>query len=158
MAQKGDDTIRKASVRCLHLFARNIDNARSLNGPRTDEPTQSALQDEFVRLKLWASNISIFADVHSSLDFRLREIPDVAELFLRQLDTIEIRLEQGNYGSPWKFVIAETKFHGKINQAIQNTHIWQWESYFHGLKLDSLFTYIADIMCYSIADELAFGA
>lgn len=59
--------------------------------------TQERLQDEFVRFKLWESNIGVFADVHASLDFRLREIPDVAELFVRQLATIEERLQQGTY-------------------------------------------------------------
>lgn len=95
MAQHDGDTIRKVAGRCLRLFAQNIDHAKSLN--ETNDLTQSTLQDEFVRFKLWESNIGVFADVHTSLDFRLREIPDIAELFLRQLDTIEERLNQGKY-------------------------------------------------------------
>lgn len=93
MAQYDDDTIRKVSVRCLRLFAQNIDNGKTLDGK--DEQAQSTIQNEFVRFKLWESNIGVLADVHASLDFRLREVPDVAELFLRQLDTIEERLSQG---------------------------------------------------------------
>lgn len=96
MAQNDSDTIRKVASRCLHLFAQNIDdNSRFLEGPGASEQTQITLQDEFVRFKLWESNIGVFAEVHASLDFRLREIPDIAELFLRQLDTIENRLVQG---------------------------------------------------------------
>lgn len=98
MAQYDDDTIRKVSVRCLRLFAQNIDSAKALDGK--DEQAQSTLQNEFVRFKLWESNIGVLADVHASLDFRLREVPDVAELFLRQLDTIEERLSQGTYCFP----------------------------------------------------------
>lgn len=95
MAQYDGDTIRKASGRCLRLFAQNIDNAESLD--EKNDLTRGTLQDEFVRFKLWGSNIGVFSDVHASLDFRLREIPDIAELFLRQLDTIEERLNQGTY-------------------------------------------------------------
>lgn len=95
MAPYDGDTIRKIASRCLHLFAQKIDSSRSLHGPDTNERTQSTLQDEFVRFKLWQSNIGVFADVQASLDFRLREIPDVSELFLRQLYTIEERLGQG---------------------------------------------------------------
>lgn len=95
MAQHDGDTIRKVASRCLHLFTQNMDNSKFSQGPDTREQTQSTLQDEFVRFKLWESNIGVFADVHASLDFRLREIPDIAELFLRQLDTVENRLVQG---------------------------------------------------------------
>lgn len=95
MAQNDGNTIRKVSSRCLRLFAQNLETATSLD--RTDERIKGTIQDEFVRFKLWESNIGVFADVHASLDFRLREIPDVAELFLRQLDTIEERLDQGTF-------------------------------------------------------------
>lgn len=97
IAQNDGDTIRKVSSRCLHLFVQNIDNTKPLDRARTNVQTEESLQDEFVRFKLWESNIGVFADVHASLDFRLREIPDVAELFLRQLSTIEERLQQGTY-------------------------------------------------------------
>lgn len=93
MAQYDGDTIRKVSSRCIDLFVQNIENAKPLD--RAEERSQGTIQDEFVRFKLWESNIGVFADVHASLDFRLREIPDIAELFLRQLDTIEERLDQG---------------------------------------------------------------
>lgn len=93
MAQYDGDTIRKVSSRCIDLFVQNIESAKSLD--RAKESSQGTIQDEFVRFKLWESNIGVFADVHASLDFRLREIPDIAELFLRQLDTIEERLDQG---------------------------------------------------------------
>jgi hypothetical protein len=91
------DTIRKVSNRCLRLFVESAGNSDFLHGPGTYDKTESALHNELMRFKLWASNIGVFADVHASLDFRLREAPDIAELFLRQLDTIEERLEQGKY-------------------------------------------------------------
>lgn len=105
MAQYDGETLRKVSSLCLHLFVQNIDKANSLGG--TDEHLYSDLQDELVRFKLWESNIGVFADVHASLDFRLREVPDVAELILRQLDTIEERLDQGTCYFPLRTNIRD---------------------------------------------------
>jgi hypothetical protein len=109
-ARFDDDTIRKASQRCLSLFLnlKNIRISKSLSGPGTNEQTYGTLQDELVRFKLWASNIGVFADVHVSLDFRLRDLPDITELFLRQLDTIEERLKQGTYHSPSQYIVEST--------------------------------------------------
>lgn len=128
MAQYDDDTIRKVSVRCLRLFAHNIDKGETLDGK--DEQAQSTLQNEFVRFKLWESNIGVLADVHASLDFRLREVPDVAELFLRQLGTIEERLSQGTYSFPPWYMIAGTHKIAEehVRLSIQDTE--QWQNYF----------------------------
>lgn len=96
MTGQEPETIREASSRCLNLFVKNL-NIESVEWilEETDENVQDNLHDELVRFKLWESNIGVFAHVHASLDFRLRDVPDVAELFLRQLDTIEQRLQQG---------------------------------------------------------------
>ena len=40
------DTIRKVSHRCLSLFLQNINIAKSLNNPETNERTHRTLQDE----------------------------------------------------------------------------------------------------------------
>lgn len=132
MAQYDGDTIRKVSARCLGLFAQNIDHAESLDV--TNDLTQSTLQDEFVRFKLWGSNIGVFADVHTSLDFRLREIPDVAELFLRQLDTIEERLNQGTCCFSRQYIIT-----GANKTTQENIRLFRIQSNGNGkvLKFDS---------------------
>ncbi|RMJ18505.1 hypothetical protein CDV36_001785 [Fusarium kuroshium] len=93
MAADSPSTIGEHSKRCLDLFTQNADAARDMQHGDASR-VKSGLQDEFARFKLWTSNIGVFADVHASLDFRVRELPDVAELFLRQLDTIECRLDQ----------------------------------------------------------------
>lgn len=49
-------------------------------------------RDQLDSFKLWASNIDVFAEVQLSLDFRVRELPDVKRLFMRHLRTIESRL------------------------------------------------------------------
>jgi hypothetical protein len=53
------------------------------------------LDDEIVRFKLWTSNIGVFADVQLSLDFRIREFPDVKDMFANHLSMIGHRLDQG---------------------------------------------------------------
>ncbi|RSL95734.1 hypothetical protein CEP52_011908 [Fusarium oligoseptatum] len=93
MAADSPSTIGEHSKRCLELFTQNADAARDMQHGDASR-VKNGLQDEFARFKLWTSNIGVFADVHASLDFRVRELPDVAELFLRQLDTIGCRLDQ----------------------------------------------------------------
>lgn len=93
MAADSPSTIGKCSKRCLDLFLQSADAVWDLQHGDSSR-VKNSFQDEFARFKLWASNIGVFADVHASLDFRVRELPDVAELFLRQLDTIECRLDQ----------------------------------------------------------------
>ena len=84
------ETIGENAKACLDLFAQGI-----LLLAQDDAPdARRGLQDEFGRFKLWTSNIGVFAELHSSLDFRLREFSDIKEPFLRQLATIESRLRQ----------------------------------------------------------------
>lgn len=96
MAADSPKTIGECSKKCLLLFSKIDDIVWDLqyNDARR---IQNTFQDELSRFKLWASNIGVFADVHASLDFRIRELPDVAELFLRQLDTIKCRLNQSMF-------------------------------------------------------------
>jgi hypothetical protein len=93
MAADSPSTIGECSKKCLNLFSQSADAMWDLQQSDASR-VKNSFQDEFVRFKLWASNIGVFADVHASLDFRVRELPDVAEMFLRQLDTIECRLDQ----------------------------------------------------------------
>lgn len=86
------ETIRKNAKACLDLFSQGL---QLLNQSDVSD-ARRGLQDEFARFQLWTSNIGVFAELHSSLDFRLREFSDIKEPFLRQLATIESRLYQFN--------------------------------------------------------------
>ncbi|KAF2805712.1 uncharacterized protein BDZ99DRAFT_396002, partial [Mytilinidion resinicola] len=90
-------TIGECSERCFKLFSQGP-NTVSLLPHDNASRVKASFEDEFARFKLWASNIGVFAEVHASLDFRVRELPEVKELFLRQLDTIECRLEDQAVG------------------------------------------------------------
>src|ERR1700722_10325736 len=84
------ETIRENAKACLDLFSQGI----LLLTQSDASDAQRGLQDEFGRFKLWTSNIGVFTELHSSLDFRLREFSNIKKPFLRQLATIESRLCQ----------------------------------------------------------------
>ncbi|CAK7215158.1 hypothetical protein SCUCBS95973_002385 [Sporothrix curviconia] len=50
--------------------------------------------DLLSRLNMWAGHTGVFAEFHISLDYRLRDIPDLKELILAHLRTMRLRLEQ----------------------------------------------------------------
>ncbi|KAL6810157.1 hypothetical protein V8C40DRAFT_258613 [Trichoderma camerunense] len=83
-------TIRERAATCVDLFSQAI----LLLAQTESSDDQNGLLDEFGRFKLWTSNIGVFADLHSSLDYRLRDFNDIKDSFTRQLITIESRLQQ----------------------------------------------------------------
>lgn len=89
-------TIREQARGCFQLFK---DCLASCIPPETrkqhdTQAVKDSIEDEFARFRLWLSNIGVFADTQLSLDFRVREIPDLRDLFLKHLDTVECRLNQ----------------------------------------------------------------
>lgn len=98
--------IRKQTQLCLGLFSAGTE---ALQGYRLqnfdDEPVsidplngdslrtlEIALFDEHARLSLWSSNIGVFAEVQFSLDFRIRDEPDLQQAFIGHLETIEYQM------------------------------------------------------------------
>lgn len=57
-----------------------------LHGYRDGGTRWARLRDVSGRFNLWASNMGVFAAVHASLDYRLRDLADAKELILEQLD------------------------------------------------------------------------
>lgn len=88
-------TIAQESSVCLKGFRQCIDALGKLDHTQALGP-RNCLDDELDRFILWASNIGVFADINQSLDFRLQDIPDVVDLFLKQLEIISYRLNQCN--------------------------------------------------------------
>ncbi|KAM6484223.1 hypothetical protein HDV62DRAFT_315358 [Trichoderma sp. SZMC 28011] len=83
-------TIRERATTCVDLFSQAI----LLLAQTESSEDHNSLLDEFSRFKLWTSNIGVFADLHSSLDYRLRDFNDIKDSFIRQLITVESRLQQ----------------------------------------------------------------
>jgi hypothetical protein len=91
-----DVTIRERATGCFQLFKDCLKSYTPAEA-RQQHDTQAvkdSIEDEFARFRLWLSNIGVFADTQLSLDFRVREIPDLRDLFLKHLDTIDCRLNQ----------------------------------------------------------------
>ncbi|KAL5085404.1 hypothetical protein Trisim1_010631 [Trichoderma cf. simile WF8] len=83
-------TIRERATTCVDLFSQAV----LLLAQTESSEDHNSLLDEFSRFKLWTSNIGVFADLHSSLDYRLRDFIDIKDSFTRQLITVESRLQQ----------------------------------------------------------------
>jgi hypothetical protein len=57
--------------------------------------TVTDLRDEFEQFRIWAENIGIFASDHASLDYRLRDAPDVKESVVSLMQSLRSDLEEG---------------------------------------------------------------
>lgn len=51
-------------------------------------------EDQLARFKIWVANLGIFENGHSSIDYRLRDHPNILNLITRQLDVLKINLEK----------------------------------------------------------------
>ena len=54
-------------------------------------------EDQLARLKIWSSSIGVFENGHASIEYRLRDHPDVLNLVTQQLDVLRINLKQRVY-------------------------------------------------------------
>lgn len=46
-------------------------------------------EDQQGRFQIWAANIGVFARGHASLDYRLRDTPDILELIMQQVSILK---------------------------------------------------------------------
>jgi hypothetical protein len=95
----GVPSVRDAAGSCLDLFvsALRVDfSARTITAdppPIGAQPDHGRLRIEQDRLKIWAANTSAFAEGRSSLDYRLRELPQELGLVKSLLNIVSARLE-----------------------------------------------------------------
>jgi hypothetical protein len=54
-------------------------------------------EDQLARFKIWIANLGVFENGHASIDYRLRDHPDVLNLITQQLDVLKINLEKRTY-------------------------------------------------------------
>jgi hypothetical protein len=73
------------SEKCIVLF-----NVFSEHQPQWSE-------DQLARFKIWIANLGVFENGHASIDYRLRDHPDVLNLITQQLDVLKINLEKRTY-------------------------------------------------------------
>jgi hypothetical protein len=86
----GVSEIAITSRECLELFFAGL----SLLEADGIVQLWNSLLDRLGRFQIWASNLGVFADVHASLDYRLRDVKDVRVLILQLLSSIKESLHQ----------------------------------------------------------------
>ncbi|KAK4156583.1 hypothetical protein C8A00DRAFT_12506, partial [Chaetomidium leptoderma] len=82
-------SIKADAKTCQELFAGFL-SLRS----ETILPLATSLQDEYGRFNLWATTMAVFAPDQACLDFRLKDVPEASELFIKQLGILATRIEQ----------------------------------------------------------------
>lgn len=89
-------TISDAAVCCGRAFLDYISTlnperpqATSSPGDSSGEQTYEALNDELGRFRIWAGNLGVFANGHASVDYRLRNDPDIKGIIERLLRRLE---------------------------------------------------------------------
>ncbi|CZR66938.1 uncharacterized protein PAC_20208 [Phialocephala subalpina] len=94
-----DALVRDTASSCLGLFVTALranhsalDAVSSLHTERP-LPDYGRLTIERDKFKIWAANTAAFAQGRSSLDYRLRELPDELDLVRSLLGTISSRLQ-----------------------------------------------------------------
>lgn len=86
--------VRPAAGRCLDVFASAIEASSSRHTHRNQAtPDLSLLVVERDRFRVWAANAAAFANGRSSLDYRLRQLPEELDLVKSLVNTIYSQLQ-----------------------------------------------------------------
>lgn len=73
---------------------RLIESSDRLQGYKDGGTRWTTQRDLTGRFNIWASNIGAFAPLHASLDYRLRDLADVKDLILENLENMVDGLDQ----------------------------------------------------------------
>ena len=87
-------SIGQHALACEELFRELLSDDTSSQRQSGNTVARDYVLGEYEKFKLWASNIGVFAEVQSSLDFRLRGLDDIKDSFLAQLTLIHDHLLQ----------------------------------------------------------------
>jgi hypothetical protein len=79
--------IRNEALKCLALLHVCVEQLKG-------RPLERA-QEQVSRFNLWASNIGVFARFSMSLDYRLHDAPDIAEIIIGMLRVLAVRVRHG---------------------------------------------------------------
>ena len=77
-------TIAEVSRQCFTSFEQLLQLLASEHPRGT-----SLVEDQQARLSLWASSMDVFAAQRASLDHRLRDVPDIQEIVIGLLETLQ---------------------------------------------------------------------
>lgn len=88
-ANSSGSAIAVKAKECLELFFDGLDMLKVGHSAQWN-----SLLDQLGRFQIWSANLGVFADVHASLDYRLREVSDVQNLIIQLLTSVEDGLRQ----------------------------------------------------------------
>ncbi|KAI1735421.1 hypothetical protein F4680DRAFT_435192 [Xylaria scruposa] len=99
VGKTGKALILPVAGRCLNLFASALQAAHSApdaitcTHPDISVPDHSLLTVERDRFRIWAANAAAFAEGRSSLDYRLRQLPEELDLVKSLVDAVCSQLQ-----------------------------------------------------------------
>lgn len=76
---------------CVELFARYLRDRRTTS--------KDLAEEQRARFNIWAANMGVFADVRASLDYRLRDSPDIQNMIVELLVVMQRNIERGAFYS-----------------------------------------------------------
>jgi len=90
--------LRIAAQRCLEQFKLLIEISEELDPASEDSNDTygtSWIEEQYVRFKVWAGNIGVFAEGRASLDYRLRDTLSTQKFMLQFLIALEDFIHRG---------------------------------------------------------------
>lgn len=82
-------TVAGCAELCLKSFQQCLHKAASVHAREL-----SLTDDQLARFSVWAANIRVFAPSRGSLDYRLREAPDVQDAVIGLLEALNYRVQK----------------------------------------------------------------
>ena len=83
-----------ATSSCLEAFGALRSHLQAAKPDLAAQISETDIEDEFGRFRLWAANIGALSRGHGSLDYRLRDAPLVLEGALKLLNELQQELHQ----------------------------------------------------------------
>ncbi|KAL1793659.1 hypothetical protein ACET3X_008641 [Alternaria dauci] len=87
-------TLRLATAANVRAFQILIDALNTSDSKSTEDLDGDALEDEIGRFRVWAGNLGALQKGHSSLDYRLRDSPNLLSSALKLLKELEHNLNE----------------------------------------------------------------
>ncbi|KAF5537582.1 hypothetical protein FMEXI_9789 [Fusarium mexicanum] len=88
-------TVAECAQRCFESFQHCLDSASKsdkLSAPWS-KLSLVRIEDQLARFQLWTTNIRVFSTGRDSLDYRLRDVPDVQTSVIGLLQALEFRVK-----------------------------------------------------------------
>ncbi len=87
-------SIKLDAKACQGLFANLLSRVGDL---KDVPPLVTEVQDQYGRFNLWTASMAVFAPGQACLDFRLKDVPEARDLFVKHISILTTRIEQRMY-------------------------------------------------------------